>query len=210
MTRRDGLERIRRNTHRELHRDGLTEVAAGIFLFIVALAAGRPAFYWTYLVGLLMLGPGLTRLRSRYTYPRIGFAEVPPEDRKRLGRGMAAWVVGAFLAVAVALALFGVVTDHLAWRRAAPALAGILFGGGFLYLAQRSGLKRVYALAAASALSGCLLAWPGIGPRVEGAYANLRVWAIVMALLCLAVGGLAFRRFVRENPISEEWSSDAE
>jgi len=210
MTRRDGLERIRREAHHELHRDGLTEIAAGVFLFIVALAVGRPAFYWTYLVGLVVLGPGLRRLRSRYTYPRIGFAELPSEDRRRLGRGMALWVVGAFLVVAAGLALLGAFTDHLAWRRAAPALAGLLFSGGFLYLAQQSGLKRVYALAVASAVSGGLLAWPGIGPRIEGAYASLRVWAVLMALLCLAVGGLAFRRFLRETPISEEWSPDAE
>jgi len=206
MTRRDGLERIRREAHHELHRDGLTEIAAGVFLFIVALAAGRPAFYWTYLVGLVVLGPGLRRLRTRYTYPRIGFAELPSEDRRRLGRGMAIWVVGAFLVVAAGLAFLGAFTDHLAWRRAAPALAGILFGGGFLYLAQQSGLKRVYALAMASAVTGGLLAWP----RIEGAYANLRVWALVMALLCLAVGGLAFRRFLRETPISKEWGPDAE
>lgn len=218
MAPRDGLERIRRDAHRELHRDGLTEVAAGVFLFVVALATGRPAFYWTYLAALVVLGPGLTRLRSRYTYPRIGFAELPREDRRRLGRGMALWVIGAFLVVAAGLAIFGRqggldglggLGDHLAWRRAAPALAGILFAGGFLYLAQRSGLRRVYLLAVASAASGCLLAWPGIGPRIEGAYASLRVWAIVMALLCLAVGGLAFRRFLRETPVSEEWSPGA-
>jgi hypothetical protein len=212
MAPNDGLERIRRDTHRELHRDGLTEVAAGVFLFVVALATGRPAFYWTYLAALVVLGPGLTRLRSRYTYPRIGFAELPREDRRRLGRGMALWVIGTFLAVAAALAIFGRqggLGDHLAWRTAAPALAGILFAGGFVYLAQRSGLKRAYSLAAASAVSGCLLAWPGIGPRIGGAYATLRVWAILMALLCLAVGGLAFRRFLRETPVSEEWSPDA-
>lgn len=205
MKQRDGLDRIRRDAHREIHRDGLTEVAAGVVLFIIALATGRPAFYWTYLVAIVVLGPGLTRLRARTTYPRIGFAELPNEDRRRLGRGIALWVLGVFLLVAIALALLGALTDHLAWRRAAPALAGLLCAGGFLYLAQRTGLRRHYALTVASVVSGCLLAWP----RIEGAYANVRVWALVMALLCLAVGGLAFRRFLRETPVSEEWRSDA-
>lgn len=206
MTGSDGLDTIRRGAFRELHRDGLTEVVAGVVLFIVALATGRPAFAWTYLAAIVILGPGLAWLRARYTYPRIGFAELPAESRSRLGRGIAVWVVGTFLLVAAGLALVGGVTDNLAWRRASPVLGGALFAGGFLYLAQRSGLKRFYGLALVSVASGGLLAWP----QIEGAYGNLRVWALLMALLCLTVGGLALRRFVLDTPVAEEWGPDAE
>ena len=79
----------------------------------------------------------------------------------------------------MALTASGHLTDNLAWRRAAPALAGLLFAGGFLYMAQQSRLARHYLLAATSALLGVLLVWP----EIDGAYANLRVWAIVMALI---------------------------
>lgn len=205
MTRYDDVDRIRRVTYRELHRDGLTEVVAGVALFIVALATGRPAFYWTYLALIVILGPGLARLRVRYTYPRIGFAELPAEKKGRLGRGIVVWFVGTFALVALGLWLLGGLADNLAWRRAAPLLGGLLFAGGFLYLAQRTGLKRIYGLAVASVVTGGLLTWP----EIDGAYANLRVWALIMALACLTVGGLAFRRFVREMPVSEEWEPDA-
>ncbi|MEJ2217720.1 MAG: hypothetical protein P8099_14010 [Gemmatimonadota bacterium] len=198
------MDRIQRETFRELHRDGLTEVVAGVALFVVALATGRPAFYWTYLALIVILGPGLTRLRARYTYPRIGFAELTHESRRRLSRGIVVWVVGVALAVTAVLAVLGKLGNNLAWRRAAPLLGGLLFAGGLLYLAQRSGLKRVYGLAVASIITGALLTWP----EIEGAYANLRVWALLMALLCLAVGGLAFRRFVRETPVAEDWNPD--
>jgi len=200
----DSLANLQRETFREIHRDGLTEVVAGVVLFIVALATGRPAFAWTYLAAIVILGPGLTRLRARHTYPRIGFAELPRENQAKLRRGVIVWVLGSFVLVAAGLAIVGKVADNLAWRKASPLLGGILLAGGLLYLAQRSGLKRVYGLALASVVSGALLAWP----EIPGAYANLRVWALIMSLICLTVGGLAFRRFIRETPISKEWDAN--
>ena len=199
---KDPIDEIRREAFREVHRDGLTEIATGVMLFVVALATGRPAFYWAYLAAIVILGPGLTKLRARYTYPRIGFAELPAENRRELGRGIVVWVFGSFLLVAMGLALIGRLDDNLAWRRASPLLGALLLAGGLLYLAQRSGLRRVYGLAIASVVSGALLAWPVL----DGAYANLRVWALVMSLACLAVGCLALRRFLGE-PTTTEWES---
>jgi dipeptide/tripeptide permease len=199
------IRETRRRGRRETYLDGLIELAIGVVFFVVALATGRPAFYWTYLAVIVVLGPGLRRLKARYTYPRIGYVKYPDEDPRRFGRGLASWVIGAFLLVAVALTASGHLTDNLAWRRAAPALAGLLFAGGFLYMAQHSRLVRHYLLAAASAVLGVLLVWPDI----EGAYANLRVWAIAMALISLSVGAEVLRRFLRDHPVVEERMPDA-
>ena len=115
----DGERRIREKQQtgrRETYLDGLLELAIGGVLFIVALATGRPAFYWTYLAAILILGPGLQRLKARYTYPRIGYVKFPDEDPKSLGKGIASWVIGVFLLVAVVLTLSGHLTDNLAWQ----------------------------------------------------------------------------------------------
>lgn len=202
----DTIARLRTEVWRDVHRDGLTEVVAGVALFIVALAMGRPAFYWTFLALILVLGRGLPWLRARYTYPRIGFAELPRESGRRLGWGMAAWFAAVLVVVALGLALLGGIGDNLAWRRAAPALGGSLAAGGFLDLARRTGLRRVYGLAAASVVTGVLVALQDI----EGAYANVRVWALLMALLCWVTGGLAFRRFVRHTPIAADPGADVD
>jgi dipeptide/tripeptide permease len=205
MSTRTDFHTVQRVGRRETYLDGLLEVAIGAVLFIVALATGRPAFYWTYLAAILILGPGLRRLKARYTYPRIGYVKFPDEDPKRFRKGIATWVIGVFLLVAVTLTLSGHLTDNLAWRRAAPALAGLLFSGGFLYMAQQSRLVRHYVLAAVSVLLGGLMVWP----TVEGAYGNLRVWAVMMALVSLAVGADVLRRFLRNHPVVEDRIPDA-
>jgi hypothetical protein len=195
---------LRRSAFRETCRDGLLEVVIGVLLFIVALAAGRPALYWTFFIAIILLGPGLERLKARITYPRIGFAKLKDEDPRRLRAGMLTWVLGVFAAMAFVLTLTGDVTDNLAWRRAAPALAGLLFAGGFLYLARQSGLTRHYVLTAASILTGLLMVFP-LTPEP---YGNLRAWALFVGLFALAVGGYTLRRFIRDTPLAQEPSGD--
>ncbi len=199
------FQNFRTAAEADAYRDGLLEIVVGALFFIVALATGRPAFYWTYLFAILILGPGLERLKARFTYPRIGYVRLPGEKSNRLRRGVVTWVLGVFLFVAAALTLTGRLTDNLAWRRAASLIAGSLFAGGFLYLAQRSRRWRHYALAIASALIGAVMTWP----LESEPYGNLRVWALLMALLSLATGACVLRRFLRENPIVRERMPDA-
>ena len=193
-------DNLKLNAAQEIYQDGLTEIVAGALLFIVALATGRPAFYWTYFVAIVLLGPGLERIRARVTYPRIGYAKLESEDPKRLSAGILRWVLGVFLITAIALAATGHLSDNISWRRAAPAIGGLLFAGGFAYLAQQSRFKRHWALAISSGVIGGAMVFPSISEP----YGNLRVWALVMGLICLAVGALALRSFVRHYHVVEE------
>ena len=97
------LQDVRRSAERETYDDGLMEIVIGVLLFIAALATGRPAFIWTYLVALLVLGPGLTRLKARFTFPRIGYVQMPDGDPGRLRKGVVTWVLGVFFLSAVSL-----------------------------------------------------------------------------------------------------------
>jgi len=206
MTAIADLAGIERAAYRDTQQDGLTEVVIGVFLFIVALATGRPAFYWTYLVGILVLGRGLKWLKTRYTYERIGFAEMPDEDPSTLRWGVLSWVLGVLGTMVAALAISGDLANNLAWRQWSPALAGFLFMGGFLYAASRSGLARQYVYAAISPALGLLLSTQTFSEPYEG----VRVWALVMALMLLATGGLVFWRFLRNNPVIDGRAPDTD
>jgi len=200
------LSALARSTYRDTQQDGLTEIVMGVFLFIIALATGRPAFYWTYLIGLFALGRGLKMLKARYTYPRVGFAEVPSEDAGELGRGMLTWAMGVFAVMLAGLAITGDLANSAAWRQWSPALAGALCMGGFLYSASRSGLVRQYAYALVSVVLGVVVSLQA----PAGAYQGVRFWALVMALLLLAGGGLILRRFLRDNPVIEQHGPEPE
>jgi hypothetical protein len=197
MADRADLFSVERSAVRAAQQDGLTEIVVGVFLFIVAVATGRPAFYWMYLAGIVVLGRGLQWLKARFAYERVGFAELPDEDPSKLRRGVLSWVLGVLCVAVAALAISGDLADNLAWRQSSPAIAGFLFMGGFLYLARRSGLMRQYMYAAVSPALGMLLAARSFDEPYEG----VRVWALVMALLLLSVGGLVLLRFLRNNPI---------
>jgi uncharacterized membrane protein HdeD (DUF308 family) len=189
---------------REVYRDGLTEIVTGTLFFIVALATGRPQFYWTYLFAIFLLGPGLERIRAKTTYPRIGYAKLPKDNPRRLRGGILTWVMGVFLLAAVILAVTGHLTDNQAWRRLAPAIAGFLFAGGFAYLAGQSRFIRHRFLAGLSMISGVAM----VVPPIDEPYGNFRVWALVMGLVCLVIGAWVLHRFVRDNPVVEERMPD--
>ena len=201
-TSRASLDRV---AYRTIEQDGLTEIAMGVVFLAVALSAGRAAFYWTYLVAIAMLGPGVQRLRARYTYPRVGYAKVPDESGPSVGRGILVWVTGSFALAALVLAATGHVTDNLAWRQATPGIGGLLAAGGLLYFAQRTGMRRHYAMAVLSVFLGVAMA----GVRMSEPHQNLEIWALMMALVLIGSGAIAFRAFLRNHaPVADRTPGD--
>ncbi len=106
---------------------------------------------------ILVLGPVLRKIRARTTYPRIGYVRPAGEKPAELFRGMAFYALGVAVVVALGMLLWrGQITPGLV-RQVSPLLASLLFGGGLLYAAGRSGLRRYYLLFAVSlALGICL------------------------------------------------------
>lgn len=173
-------------------------------LFVVALSLGQPPFYWMFAFPVLLLGPGLDRIRSRTTYPRIGYAKLSGEHASRFGRSLLFGAAGvALLAVAV-LAIRGELTSPSAWRQAAPALAGVLLAFGYFELARHTRLRRYWGLGVVAVALGLAMVF-----RSEHEpYHNVRLWALLMALISWAVAAVVFARFVRRHPKVAERQPD--
>jgi hypothetical protein len=177
--------------------DGLTEIAMALFFLVPALTLRNPAFSWMIILPILFIGPWLKRIRARTTYPRIGYVEPRGEKAGELLRGMAIYVLVVLAAAAVAIFIWRgqLTTDWV--RRVAPLLASLFFGGGLLYAAGRSGLRRYYVLLVASiALGAVLTIYPA-----PGRYASVRIYLLVMGLIVFIVGLVTFAHFLKTHPV---------
>jgi hypothetical protein len=191
------LNEIDRRAFRHDMVDGLTEVAMGLFFLVPAISLGNPAFSWMIILPILFLGPGLKKIRARHTYPRIGFVEPRGEKPAELFRGMALYTLGAVVAIAVGVFLWrGQITPGLV-RQVAPLLASLLFGGGLLYAAGRSGLRRYYLLIAISVGLGTSLVFV----TLPGRYHSVQIYLIVMAVILFLFGMATFVHFLKTHPV---------
>jgi len=177
--------------------DGILEILSGFLYLIIAGVAVEPRLAWMLALILFPLLFAHRVLKRRYTYPRLGYVKLRSEDGSRLGRGMLLYTAVIIAALALGLAVFGDITDLRQWKRWLPALAGAYSAGGFIYLAQRSGLLRHWILAATTAGWGVVCAAWLAAPGLLG----IRRWAVGFGVVCLLMGGATFVRFVRTHPV---------
>lgn len=179
--------------------DGLTEIAMALFFLVPALTVRKPAFGWMIILPVLFMGPWLRKLRARHTWPRIGSVKPRGEDARQLVFGMAIYTTFVVAIVGVGLFIIrGEIRPEFI-RQVSPLLASLLFGGGLLYAAGRSGLLRYYVLLGLSLILGTTLTFL----QIPGRYANLQIYLLGMAVITFAVGLITFVRFVRTHPIRD-------
>lgn len=83
-------------------------------------------------------------------------------------------------------------------------IASLFFGGGLLYAAGRSGLRRYYVLLVASVGLGAVLT---IFP-VSGRYASVQIYLLVMGLIVFCVGLVTFAHFLKTHPVRDDAEDD--
>ncbi len=184
--------------------DGLSEIAQGIWVLLIALclygmahtsrgSLGRVISVLVFAFGLpaaLFLSRRvLVAVRRRFTYRRTGFVEYRPDRR--------ALVFGAGLAIAgaIVLLLLILMARGMNWIPYLFVLQGLVPGVLTIYLGRLLGLIRFQVTGAVYIVLGAAvaLAAPGL---TEGMMA---FWSGIGVLYLLS-GGLTFWRYTRLHP----------
>jgi hypothetical protein len=184
--------------------DGLAEVAVGVLLMLAGLLfvveatapdssplASMSAILLPLLAigGLMVVRLGVARLRERITYPRTGYAAVPPPERAN-GR------VAAGIAVLIAAVLAALLVRTPS-SLSLPALDGIVIGAFLAVTAYRHRLARFYALSAASVLVGLGVAFSGLGDNLgTGAYFG------IFGLILTIAGAATLSRYLKRTTLN--------
>ncbi len=137
---------LERRAYHDTVQDGLLDIAAGVYLPLVAglfyppPPAGSRVLAIFGLAALLALAHD--HLRRRLSYPRTGYVELIPLQPRKLLAGMAVVTLGALAVVLAGLAISGHIGEAAYLYRWVPAWVGAATAGGFFDAARRSGYAR--------------------------------------------------------------------
>ena len=207
MSRNTTVEHYERRSAAAPYRDGILELMEAVLFigFAAVWEAGRGEILALLAVPIILGGGfALKWLKDRITEPRIGYAEPRTPEQGSPWGGIAFFAVGAVL-FAAAIGLFGGFDDPASWRRWAPFLSGYLIGGGFVYLAGASRLRRYWVLAAISVVVGTLVSLRSDG----GSYQPVAAYFLVTAAVLAGFGGTELTMFLRRYPRLDNDPDDA-
>jgi hypothetical protein len=205
MTARRQRTLLEERAFRHEMEDGVIELFAATVFLIPAFTLRQPAFSWMVALPILFGRRIIQRIRSRVTYPRIGFVEARRDPPAELFGGIAFWTVAALALVGAILFTGRGLLDPSSWRTFAPLLAGLLTSGGFVYAAQRSGLRRYFWFGAFAIAWGCTLS---LLPGAPG-YWRVQSFLLGMAGFSLLAGLVLMALFVRRYPIASNGENQA-
>jgi len=199
---KDSIDSLQQHTKQYWNIDGLAEIAIGGFFLLfslnffgIVLLPNGPVriilgIAGTPLLVILAIWVGkraVEALKIRLTYPRTGYIayQQPPKKRRWIALAIGAVITGLLLLL---IYIFNPGTG--AWM---PLVDGIFLG--LLLLLINRGFLRFYLLAAASFLSGLLLAYANAAGNLgHAAFYGLMGTALVLS------GLLTLRAYLYKNP----------
>jgi hypothetical protein len=187
--------------------DGLTDIATGTWVLLVALCLygishtqrgtpGRVVLVLVFAFGLptvlLLSGRLIVAIRRRFTYQRTGFVEYRRLDRR-------AWIAGIALAAVLALLLVGLMRSGANWMTTLFVLQGVVPGACAIYFGRLVRLTRFQVYGLLYILAGIAVAL--VAPGLEEGMTAF--WATMGAVHLLA-GALTLWRYLRLHPTMAE------
>ncbi len=167
-------------------------------LFFAPLAA--------FVGGAYLMDALVKRLRTRVTYPRIGYIDYQKPRPIQRSTRLVIWIgIPLLTLIILAFMFLNRPMFHSVNQDDMPIMTlfmGLLFSGLWLIVGWKTSLPRFYGIAAVSFLvsAGLLL-------NVVGVKTSLMVFFGVMGLALCASGGLTLRQYLRSTRPPQETSS---
>ena len=197
------LAGVRRRALRAVNQDGLVDTFLGFTMLMAALYMYLDKFLAVEVTALPAVLPlfvvfGIRGLRKRYTWPRVGYADLKTRGARVGSMVAVAAVFVLLLGLFLLLKVFGItLSGTVKHLLPLPLVGGIAVW--FAVMARQTGFNRYYVYAA---LLAALLA----ATHVFGLTTSL-TFIIPMAtagLLMLVTGIACFARFLRRHPEPQE------
>ncbi len=199
------LREVRRKAFRAVNQDGLMDAFLGLVMVLAGTWMFLDKFQDIELTGVPAILPilvmfGIRGLRKRYTYPRVGYANL-----KTRGTRLGAMIVVTAVIVALVLLFLLVRLTGSEVPRFVVRLFPALIGGGlavWMVVLFRGGRFRRYLVYAATMLAALVVAY-GLGLHTALVFiASMGACGLLM----LATGVVTFARFLRAHPVLSEGS----
>jgi hypothetical protein len=200
------LEDAQKRTRRYWYEDGLSELASGVVICLMALVNLSIALFappaWQgrlSAIGLPLIVIGgvilsrllVERLKERLTYPRTGYLSYPRPKPSR--RFLAA---GIAIGVALIVTITNTLLSAAQTERLIPALTGLISALLILWIGMQAGLVRFYGLAVWQFAFGLL----GSRLNLPAPY-DLVLFFGALGVGLLISGGVTLLRYLRTNPL---------
>lgn len=198
------IQDIQKQTFRYYYQDGLVELAVGVLFLVIGLdvfvissfPVGSPAAIAAWIAlpiltvgGIYGTGRFIKNIKERHVHPRTGFIEYVAR------RNPYRWVISG-VALALIIAIIVLPYD---WVQKGSVAGGTILGIILASIGVQVDLKRLIVVGGLSLAIGVALALSSLSDN-----ASLAATFAAAGLILTLTGGLAFRKYLAENPLPEE------
>jgi hypothetical protein len=204
------IKSVRRRTWWSVYQDGFLEIGLGIIFLLAAItfAIGRVAVIYGALLFVIITLVIMPDLRRRFTYPRIGYAELRYRDFAKYYAVLITFI--DIVLFAVILSYFDMSDDarqRVVVVCANPSvIVGLITAAVFVVLRILFGMRSYQNIALISLLLGFGTSLASISSWKT----DLVLYFALMGSGLLVWGCTMFSRFVADNPLHEEEGSGDE
>jgi len=192
------VQEFEKRAFRYTAQDGIMEMLFGVLFFVIAgVMQAKPHLTWLAALSVFPMQFLLKQMKSKFTYPRIGYVKTQDEDSKEFSRGFLSFLVMVFAIYVAAMLFWGDYHKWDAWMKWMPALVGGFCSGGMIYISGKTGLWRHRFLVVFCVGWGFACS---IIPAVN-VYHAISHWCFGLSFVGLCIGIPVFFYFLKTNPV---------